>query len=232
MYAAFRLNKTSAPSFFFFSWYKRIRSIGHTPEMHEYEKRKLSVYNQVNFLGILAGVTVSVAGLFDNQHLPVIASFIAFSPVIISSAVLLLNYYRKYEWSRLAYFSLYPVLTSLAYSSGLDLGLELFFVLYAAMAVFYMRKPTNALVSFLLSSVCYLVVYVFGRNYTYQLRLTYFPFYVFIHVLSLVLIFLALFWLKKENIGYQFSILQKNEELHNIILKGKRLVKKLMNLLN
>lgn len=204
---------------FLTSAYKKIKSIGHYPAMDEYEKRKLSVFNQVNFLGIFAGITVSIAGLFDNQHLPVIESIIAFSPVIISLVVILLNYYKRYEWSRLLYFSLYPVLTSLAYRAGINLGLELFFILYAVLAVFYMQKPANAIISFVLASGCYLVVYVFAGNYTYNLRSTSFPFYIFIHVLALLLIFFALFWIKKENVGYQFSILQKNEELNNTNLE-------------
>lgn len=128
------------------SFYKKVKSIGHSSTMNDYEKRKLGVFNQINFLGIKVGLTVSLAGMFDDQELPFIASIIAFSPVIISLIVLSLNYYKKYEWSRLLYFSLYPVLTSMAYGAGMDLGLELF--LYAALAVFYMQKPGNAIISY------------------------------------------------------------------------------------
>ncbi len=201
------------------SFYTKLKFIGHSPDMDDYEKRKLSVFNQINFLGILAGISVSIAGMFDDQDLPIIASIVAFSPVIISVVVIFLNYSKKYEWARLVYFSLYPVLTSMAYGVGLDLGLELFFVLYAALAVFYLQKPTNAIISYVLASGCYIITYVFVGHYSYKLSVTFFPFYVFIHVLALVLLFFALFWLKKENVGYQFSILQKNDELHNTNLK-------------
>lgn len=201
------------------SLYRRIKSLGHTADMDEYEKRKLSVFNQVNFLGVIAGLVISGSGLMDNQDLPFIASVVAFSPVIISFAVLLLNYYKKQEWALLVYFTLYPVITSLVYDAGMDLGLEIFFILYAVLGVFYMSKLLNGIFSFVLSSGCYVVVYVFGSHYTYQLRTTFFSFYVFIHLMALILIFFALYWLKKENIGYQSSILQKNAELQNTNLE-------------
>lgn len=198
------------------SWYGRLKTIGHLDRMDEYERRKLSVFNQVNFLGIIAGLTISISGFFDNQHLPALASWVAISPVFISMAVILLNYYHRHELSRLLYFTLYPVITSLVYGAGLDLGLEIFFILYAVLAVFYLTKPVNAVFSFTLSAGCYTAMYVFGGNYLYVLRNEFFPFYVFIHVMALVLIFFALYWLKSENWGYQQSILSKNRELHDI----------------
>jgi two-component system sensor histidine kinase/response regulator len=166
--------------------------MGHTPGMDDYEKRKLSVFNQVNLLAIVVGFIVSVSGLFDNQNLPAIASIVAISPVFISVAVLAFNYYKRQEIARILYFSLYPVLTSMVYAAGMDLGLELFFILYAVLAVFYMDKPSNAVFSFVLAAGCYMTVYVFAGNYFYVLRSTSFNFYVFVHLLALFLIFFAL----------------------------------------
>lgn len=205
--------------------YRRLQSIGHLESMDEYERRKLSVFNQVNFLGIIAGLSISISGLMDKQHLPEIASLVAISPVFISLAVIILNYFHRHELSRLLYFILYPVITSLVYGAGLDLGLEIFFILYAVLAVFYLARPINAIFSFVLSAGCYLTVYVFAGNYLYVLRNVYFPFYIFIHILALILIFFALYWLKLENIGYQQSILKKNDELRNtnIEIEAQRL---------
>ncbi len=215
----FKLKQTTSLAGSFFTIYRKIKSIGYSDEMDDYERRKLGVFNQVNFLGVIVGLSISIAGLFDNQYLPALASVIAFSPVVVSLTVLLFNYLKKYEWARLIYFSLYPVLTSLVYKSGMDLGLELFFILYAALAVFYMQRPVNAVFSFVLASGCYIATYVFAGEYSYRLSNTFFPFYVFVHVLAIVLLFFALFWLKRENVGYQLSILNKNEELHNTNLE-------------
>jgi two-component system sensor histidine kinase/response regulator len=118
----------------------------------------------------------------------------------------------------------------MVYAAGMDLGLELFFILYAVLAVFYMDKPSNAVFSFVLAAGCYMTVYVFAGNYFYVLRSTSFNFYVFVHLLALFLIFFALYWLKKENVGYQASILNKNILLNatnlEIEAQKKEIIKK------
>ena len=214
MYSRHKLRNSVSLTLYPWAFYRWLKSIGHTAAMDDYEKRKLSVFSQVNFLGIIVGFIVSVSGLFDDQTLPPIASIVAISPVFISAAVLVFNYYKRHEVARIIYFSLYPVLTSMVYAAGMDLGLELFFILYAVLAVFYMDKPSNAVFSFVLAAGCYVTVYVFAGNYFYVLRTTSFNFYVFVHLLALFLIFFALYWLKKENVGYQVSILNKNIELN------------------
>ncbi|MEJ7912076.1 MAG: HAMP domain-containing sensor histidine kinase [Chitinophagaceae bacterium] len=192
----------------------RFTSIGDHATLGDYERRKLLVFNQLNFLGILSGLIVTVAGLFDEQNLPFIATIVAFAPVVISAIVLYLNLIQKYEAARLVYFILYPLITSMVYGAGLDVGLELFFVLYSVLGVFYMQKPANAVITFAFSAVCYVFVFVMDHGYAYELRKAYYAFYFFNHVLALVFLFFALFWSKKENLGYQLSILSKNDELN------------------
>lgn len=195
------------------SLWQTIRLIGYMPGLNDYEKRKLSVFNQLNFIGVLCGLFIPVVGAFDNQDLPPVANAVAFSPFIISSAVLLLNYQQKHDAARLLYFTLYPVLTSLVYAAGLDVGVELFFILYGILAVFYMRKPLHGFIAFFVAVSCYAVVFVFGDSYTYTLKASSFPFYVLNHGVAIVFIFFALSWIKKENNGYQQSILDKNKKL-------------------
>jgi two-component system, sensor histidine kinase and response regulator len=197
------------------SAWKKIRSMGITPQMDEYEKRKLRVFNQLNAIGVLCGLFLPIAGIFDGQDLPFLASLVAFSPTLISSAVLLLNFKKKHELARLVYFSFYPVITSLVYAIGLDVGVELFFILYGVLAVFYMQKPLNGFIAFFVSIACYLLVFVFFDNYTYFVKTESFDFYVLNHCVAIIFIFFALSWIKKENNGYQVSILQKNEALQH-----------------
>ncbi len=192
----------------------RFTTIGDHLKLGDYERRKLLVFNQLNFLGILSGIAVTLAGLFDEQDLPFIATVVAFAPVVISATVLYLNFLQKYEAARLVYFILYPLITSMVYGAGLDVGLELFFVLYAVLGVFYMQKPSNAIITFAFSATCYVFVFVLDHGYVYELRKASYAFYFFNHVLALVFLFFALFWSKKENLGYQLSILNKNEELN------------------
>jgi len=63
--------------------------------------------------------------------------FIACLPACVNLVVLFLNFYFRYEAGMLTYFILYPLVTSIVYMSGLNLGVELYFFLNGILAVFF-----------------------------------------------------------------------------------------------
>ncbi|HMF73666.1 MAG TPA: hypothetical protein VK616_19430, partial [Flavitalea sp.] len=132
-----------------------IHSIGITDDMPAHEKRKMSIFNMLNLLGVMTGVLVPILGLLSKTHLPPLAWFAAFSPVCISITVLWMNHERYYELSRICYFSFYPLATSLAYLGQVDVGIELFFILYGVLAVLFLQTFRNIVFSFCLSASCY-----------------------------------------------------------------------------
>ena len=121
-------------------FFSKVRQIGFTPSMDDYKKRRLGIFNLINFFGLTTGLTIPIAGFFGNGYLPVIAWVVAFSPFVISSVVLISNYYKKYYFAMMWYFILYPTITSLVYVGGIDVGIELFFILYGVLAVFFLQK--------------------------------------------------------------------------------------------
>jgi two-component system sensor histidine kinase/response regulator len=134
-------------------------------------------------------------------------------------AVLVLNSYRLHEQAYLTYFIFYPILTALVYLVSFDVGIELFFVLYGVLSVFFLRKFIHAVIGFALSITCYFLVFVFARDYQMFMVHINFPFYVLNHFIPAAFIFYALFLVKKENTQYQLSILENNEELHRFNLE-------------
>ena len=190
-----------------------IKSIGITPDMEEYEKRKMSIFNMLNFLGLVTGVIVPVIGLINNDHLPPLAWFIAYSPLAISITVLWMNHEKYHELSRLCYFSLYPLATCLVYLGKVDVGIELFFLLYGVLSVFFLQQLMNIIFSFSLSAACYFLASLVFRDYYFQLKNVNYGFYLFNHLTALVLIFYALYLIKKENTGYQSSLIANSKEL-------------------
>jgi signal transduction histidine kinase len=181
--------------------------------MSEYERRKMSVFNMLNLLGLATGILVPLIGLFSNDHLPPLAWFVAFCPVSISITVLWMNHERYYELSRMCYFSLYPLATSLAYLGQVDVGIELFFILYGVLSVLFLQTFINIVFSFCLSSVCYFISALVIREYHFELKHVNYGFYLFNHLSALVLIFYALYLIKKENTIYQYSLVNKGTEL-------------------
>src|SRR5687768_9685426 len=85
-----------------------IKSIGISPAMEEYEIRKMSIFNQLNFFGMAMGFIVPLISMFALKHLPPLAWYAAGSPLAIGIIVLWLNYERYYEFARMVYFSFYP----------------------------------------------------------------------------------------------------------------------------
>lgn len=193
--------------------YTAIRSIGVTPELDEYEKRKLAIFNILNCMGICNGIIIPVAGLFNNDQLPLLAWIVAISPAMISGFVLLGVHHRRYEQSKMVYFIFYPLLTALAYATRIDLGIELFFFVYGVLAVFMLKKISHAVISFGFSVLMYLCVFVFWNKYDASLAVMNPGFFIFNHVLAVVFIFCSLYLFKTENYAYLFRLRKKNDEI-------------------
>ena len=193
--------------------YRAVRQLGLSPDLDDYEKRKLAIFNLLNCFGLLNGIIIPFAGLFSEDQLPLFASLIALSPALISGTVLYFTYRKKLELGRMIYFILYPLVTAFAYASNTDIGLELFFVGYAVLAVFLLRRLSNAVFSFCLSMVLYLCVFVIWNDYPVSLAALNPLFYIFIQVLSVVFIFISLYLFKTENNAYQSTLKNRNHEL-------------------
>src|SRR5215203_2498815 len=115
---------------------QNIKGIGVSPSLDDYEKRKLGIFNQLNFLQLLTGILVPVIGLLPNKALPTSVSIIACLPAALSLIALCFNYLRKYELALLTYFILYPFFTCFVYINSMNLGVQLYFVLYGILSVF------------------------------------------------------------------------------------------------
>ncbi|HEY8897557.1 MAG TPA: hypothetical protein VIM79_22180, partial [Niastella sp.] len=145
----------------------------------------MSIFNQLNFLGIITGIIVPLIGLLFNDHLPPLAWFIAGSPLAISVIVLWLNYEKYYEQARLVYFTLYPVATCLVYLGKVDVGVELFFVLYGVLSVFFLQQIVHIVFAFSLSVVCYLIACIIPHDYYFRLAASNYYFFVFNHLTAI-----------------------------------------------
>jgi two-component system, sensor histidine kinase and response regulator len=190
-----------------------IKATGVTPDMDEYEKRKLGIFNQLNFFQLVTGIIVPVAGLMNNQKLPALAWLVASMPAFVPILVLWLNSRRQNDIALITYFVLYPFATSLVYISGMNLGVELSFVLYGILSVFFLQEISQMLFAVGLSMVSYFVLAVVCKNYNYQLATANIIFYFFNQLLAIAFIFYGLFLIKRENAGYQLSILRQKEEI-------------------
>lgn len=190
--------------------------------MEEYEKRRLGMFNQLNLFSMLAGLLLTLAGIFSNEHLPPLVWYVVCSPLAIGIIVLWLTSERYYEASRLIYFSVYPIVTCLVYLGKVDAGVSLFFILYGVMAVFFLQKFTSIVFAFCWSAACYIIATVVPHDYYFRLASMNYWLYVFHHITALGFIFYTLFLIKKENADYQLGLMTKSRELHRRNLEIER----------
>ena len=203
-----------------------IRSLGFTKTMDDLEKGKLRVFNQLNFLQFLTGIIVPLCCFFGNYKFPLSSFFIASLPAWVSLLVLYINLYYRYEAGMILYFVLYPLVTSIVYMNGLNLGVELFFILNGILAVFFLQEISQMIFSVGLSMTSYFVLVVMETNYGYQLQVTNPKLYMFNQVTAIAFIFYGLFLIKKENNLYELGILASNKTLqeNNEKIEGQKLV--------
>jgi len=190
-----------------------IKNIGAAESMEDYEKRKLGIFNQLNFFQLIAGIIMPLIGLLDARHFPGWAWLVISLPSVISFVVLWLNARQRFEAAIIFYFIAYPVLTSMVYMSGINVGVELFFILYGILSVFFLQEISHMLFSIFLSMISYFMLAVLWSDHHFQLKSENIFLYLFNEVAGIVFIFYGLFLIKKENMDYQASVLAKNREI-------------------
>ncbi|HKZ65447.1 MAG TPA: hypothetical protein VJ111_03785, partial [Chitinophagaceae bacterium] len=191
----------------------KVKRIGASDGMSEYEKNRLGIFNYLNFFQLLSGFIVPVAGIFYAGEIPVSGWLVACMPPLVSIAVLFLNKRYKYQEALLVYFILYPVFTCLSYINGVNFGVELSFILYGILAVFFIRNIGYMIFSIGFSMISYFILSVVLKRYPYQLEQINFIGYLFNQALAIVYIFYGLYLIKKENTNYQLSMSESNTAL-------------------
>jgi two-component system, sensor histidine kinase and response regulator len=192
----------------------KVKAIGNVHDLDNYEKRKLGIFNLLNFFQFISGIIVPVFVLAGNEWGHSYSWLLACTPAFISLAVLLLNHYGKYDTARIIYFLLYPFFTSIVYMGGMNLGVELSFIMYGILSVFFLQDIGRMLFSVSLSMISYFMLAVVLKRYQFQLEQSNYFFYLFNQVLAIIIIFYGLYLIKKENVGYEFKILSNNRALH------------------
>lgn len=195
------------------TYLQKVKHIGVTPGMNRYEKSKLVIFNYLNFFQVITGLLVPLIGFFYVEKLPAIAWIIASLPAFISIAVLILNAKRYYRKALLTYFVLYPFFVCLSYINGINLGVELSFVLYGILSVFFIRDIGYMLFSISFSMISYFILSVIWKKYPYQLEHINVVIYLINQGLAIVYIFFGLYLIKRENNNYNAALQQTNLEI-------------------
>lgn len=196
---------------------EKIKTIGALERMDDYERRKLGIFNQLNFLQFLTGVIGAIIGFCHLETLSLGVWAIACLPAFTSIIILYFNYKQKYEVALFSYFILHPFLTCIVYLNGINAGVELFFIFYGILSVFFLKDISHMLFSVTWSMINFFPVVL--KTFRYHIELVNSPLYIFNQLLAIAFIFYGLYLIKKENTSYQFRILRKNQALYKTNLE-------------
>lgn len=199
---------------YFFPFLNHIKSLGYNESLEEYERRKLGIFNLINFFQILTGLLIPITGIFLNTKLPNAAWLVACLPAVVSVLVLYLNKVFKHDAALIFYFILYPFATCIVYLYGIDPGLDLFFIFYGILAVFFLKDIGFMIFSISFSMVSYYMLSVMLKDYHYPLEDISKGLFLMNQGLAILFIFYGLYLIKKENSIYQLLILDRNRDLH------------------
>lgn len=191
-----------------------IKSIGYATDMGEYTRRKLGIFNLLNFFQLVSGILIPIAGMLHHDAIPNSAWLMSCLPTCTSIVVLVLTHNRNYTSAVLTYFLAYPFLTCLVYFNGMNAGTSLNFILYGILSVFFLKDIGYMLFSIGLSMVSYFVLSVILKDFLYEVRQENYAIYLINHLLTILFIFYGLYLIKKENAQYQFRLIAKNRALH------------------
>src|SRR5688572_7653246 len=169
-----------------------IKKIGATDELNEYEKSRLGIFNYLNLFQLISGVMVPMLGIFHAGKIPASGWLIACMPPLLSAFILFLNSRYKFREALLVYFICYPVFTCFSYIKGINFGIELSFILYGILAVFFIRDIGYMVFSISFSMVSYFILTVVLKKYQYHLEQINYVGYLLNHALAIIYIFYGL----------------------------------------
>jgi two-component system, sensor histidine kinase and response regulator len=192
---------------------QRIKAIGGSETLEEYELRKLGIFNLINFFQFLSGLLIPLAGGLFNRDLPAGLWLVSSLPAIVCLLVLYLNNLKQYQAAMHAYFFGYPFITCVVYMYGMNPGTTLSFILIGILSVFFLKETGYMLFSLAFSMVSYFALAVLLKDFHYPLDQINKPLFLLNQGLLIIFIFYALYLLKIENANYQHRLLLKSNAL-------------------
>lgn len=190
-----------------------VKSLGYSDTLDDYEKVKLGIFNQINFFQSLAGIFILFTCLLHGEF-PGWACILASLPVMVCLLVLYFNREYKYQSALIVYFILHPLVSGFIFMNGVHLGLNLYFILYGILAVFFLKDKGFMIFTISFSMINFFVLSIVLKEFYYQLEKINNTLYLVNEGIAIVFIFYGLYLIKNENSIYYMSILRNNEHLN------------------
>ncbi len=209
---------------------QKIKDIGYTDQMSDYEKKRLVIFNILNFTGFSLAVirtlySLLATSLYFNSW--TIAANIALVAIFVG--LFLLIHRHLYSTATIVSFITVPILLALSSLTTPESGTEIYLILYMMLAFFFLHRIKNIITAFGYSLILYVGLHFYYKNNpgnsTTDLVVTYYT--AFNYLCSFLMIFITMYLIKFQVWKYERSIKAKKELLlltnQNILFKTKQI---------
>ena len=194
----------------------KIKYIGFTQHLSGLEKKRIVVFNKLNFTGFcLALIRLIYTAFFASQVYTwwVVASNLALCTAFAGIAGLI--YRCRYSAATITSFVLVPALLGFSNLVTLDSGTEMYLILYMMLSFFFLNQLKNMSIAF---GWCLLIFLLLRYNLSSHIDLANSTSIIFYYstlnyVCSFAMIFYTMYLLKFQVWDYEKSILEKKQML-------------------
>lgn len=208
----------------------KIKNIGYTDYLSDYEKKRLVIFNILNFTGF------SLASIRTLYTLLLAPSFYSYWTVASNFALLsvflvlvLMIHRHLYSLATVVSFATIPVLLAFSSLTTPDSGTEIYLILYMMLAFFFLHKIKNIIVAFSYSLLLYVGLHFYFKSNPVTGGANSIAIYYtgFNYLCSFLMIFITMYLIKFQVWKYERSIKAKKELIRltnkNILFKTKQI---------
>lgn len=214
-----------------------IRYIGYSEQLSDYEKKRLIIFNNLNFTGFLLAV---VRYLYTLLNAPAYFSYQATASnlalIVLFVIIALLIYLRHYRIATITSFAIVPVLLTISGILTNDSGSDMYLILYMMLSFFFLHRIKNIAIAFTYCLVFFILLRFKFNRHIETLSTGHIGLYydVINYVSALSMIFFTMYLIKFQVWDYEKSIREKKELVRitnaNLLAKTKKIEQQALSL--
>ncbi|WP_462249440.1 sensor histidine kinase [Ferruginibacter sp.] len=211
---------------FFSSIQQQIAEIGYDNNLPEYIKKRVLVFNQLNFLAFLLSLMrFFYIALFTPRFFSVSALLINFALCVFFVSMMWVMHKQLFRTATISSFFLVPPMFALVSWATNDNGMDIFVLLYMMFSFFFLNQLKNIIIAFLYCLIFFLVIhFIFQKGFNYRLTNAANLYLIIFNYLVAFLMFFATMYLIKYQVWvYEKSVKEKTKVLaeRNIEIEAK-----------
>jgi two-component system, sensor histidine kinase and response regulator len=212
---------------------KKVSFIGYSEDLPDYEKKRVVIFNRLNFTAFCLAVLRFLFILaFTPSHFSYMVLLANLLLVLVFPFMLWLMHRQFFKTATRSSFVMVPPLLAFVNWATGDAGLEMFVVLYMMFCFFFLHRKANIIRAFIYCLLIFLLMHFKLSNYALFERAgsVYFTLSLFSYMGAFAMFFATMFLIKYSVWAYEKSIREKNEQLQasnrEIVARGDELNKK------